>query len=107
MDEPDSGNQLHKCGECGAGYRRNNALVRHIRSKHEGVRYSCNQCAYQATDRDLLRNTNKPYTKVLDIHVTSVSIRQQHQEMLRDTNKPYTNVLNIPVNSASIRHHNR
>ena len=49
MDEPDSGNQLHKCGECGAGYRWKSHLVQHIRSKHEGIKYSCNQCEYQAT----------------------------------------------------------
>ena len=55
MDEPDSGNQLHKCGECGAGYKWKNALVKHIKSKHEGVKYSCNQCGYQATRQDHLK----------------------------------------------------
>jgi hypothetical protein len=69
MDEPDSANQLHECGECGAGYRWKKHLLRHIRSKqegeyhateqgklknhkqaiHEGVEYSCDQCEYHAT----------------------------------------------------------
>ena len=56
-DEPDSGNQLHKCGECGAGFRRKDSRAKHIRSKHEGVKYSCNQCEYQATQQgDLKRH---------------------------------------------------
>ena len=55
MDEPDSANQLHKCGEYGAGYRWKKHLLRHIRSKHEGVKYSCNQCEYHATQQGHLK----------------------------------------------------
>ena len=55
MDGPDSVNQLPKCGECGAGYRWKKDLVRHIRNRHEGVRYSCNQCEYQATTQKTLK----------------------------------------------------
>ena len=56
MDEPDSANQLHKRGKYGAGYRRKKHLLRHIRSKHEGFKYSCNQCEYQATEQGKLKN---------------------------------------------------
>ena len=54
MDEPDSCYQF-KCGECGAGYRWKTDLVMHIRSKHEGVRYSCDQCEHQATHQGNLK----------------------------------------------------
>jgi hypothetical protein len=59
MDEPDSGNQLHKCGECGAGYRWKKDLGKHIRNKHEGVRYPCNQCEYKATRQRSLKRHKK------------------------------------------------
>ena len=44
---------------------------------------------------------------VLNIYVTSVSIRQQDRGILRLTNNPYTKVLNSYVTSVSIRQHNR
>ena len=46
MDEPDLVYQLHRCRECVAGYRWKRDLDRHISSKHEGVKYSCDQCEY-------------------------------------------------------------
>ena len=50
MTRPDCGNQLHKCGECGEGFKWKTALLVHIRSKHEGIKYYlCNQCEYQST----------------------------------------------------------
>ena len=50
MTRSDCGNQLHKCGECGKGFRWKTALLVHIRSKHEGIKYYlCNQCEYQST----------------------------------------------------------
>jgi hypothetical protein len=117
MDETDSGNQLHTCGECGAGYKWKKYLVRHIRSKHEGVRYSCpytkllnihvTSVSMRQHNRDILKNTKNPYTKVLDITATNVSIRQQHRDILRDTNSPYTKMLNIYVTSVGIRQCNR
>ena len=47
--------QLHTCGECGAGYRWKSDLKLHRLSKHEGVRYPCNQCDYLAISQ---RNCN-------------------------------------------------
>jgi len=47
--------KLHKCVECGAGYTRMQALMVHIRSKHEGIEYSCNQCEYHATQQSSLK----------------------------------------------------
>ena len=50
---------------------------------------------FRQQHREILRDTSKPYTKVLSMHVTSVSIMQQNREILRNTNNPYTKVLNI------------
>ena len=47
--------QLYKCVECEAIYNSKHALYYHTRSKHEGVRYSCNQCEYQATQQGNLK----------------------------------------------------
>ena len=55
MDESNSSNQFDKCGECGPGNRRKKALVQHIRSKHKGVKYSCDRCEYQATEKGDLK----------------------------------------------------
>ena len=58
-------------------------------------------------NREILRNTDNPYTKVLDIYVASVSIRQQHKEILIDTPMPYTEVLSMHVTSVSIMQQHR
>ena len=63
FDIPDksenSENHLHKCEECGVGFRWKNVLVRHVRSQHEGARYSCSNFDYQAaTQWDLKRHNN-------------------------------------------------
>merc|ERR1712150_45972 len=47
-----------ECPECGAEYFDRSTMVRHYRSKHEGVKYLCNQCDYQAT----LQSTLKQHT---------------------------------------------
>ena len=44
-----------KCPDCGADFTRNNDMLRHYRSKHEGVKYPCNQCDYQATQQGNLQ----------------------------------------------------
>ena len=38
-----------ECDECGATFKYKHHMLRHKRSKHEGVRYSCNYCDYKAT----------------------------------------------------------
>ena len=38
-----------KCPECGANYTSKQGLVFHYRSKHEGVRFPCNQCDFQGS----------------------------------------------------------
>ena len=44
-----------KCPECGAAYNDRNNMMRHYRSKHEGIKYPCNQCDYQATQQSNLQ----------------------------------------------------
>ena len=46
-------------------------------------------------DRELLRDTKNSYMKVLSIHVTSVSIRQQTRDILRDTNNLNTKIKDV------------
>ena len=38
-----------------ASYNSRQDLRRHIQSKHEGLRYACNQCEYQASYNSDLR----------------------------------------------------
>merc|ERR1712150_423385 len=42
-------NKSTQCPECGAEYKQRCDMLRHFRSKHEGVKYPCNQCDYQFT----------------------------------------------------------
>ena len=44
-----------ECPECGKVFARKQAMVTHYRSKHEGIKYSCNQCDYQATQQGNLQ----------------------------------------------------
>ena len=44
---------------------------------------------------------------VLDIHVTSLIIRQQNRELLRDKRESCTMELNILITSVRFRQHNR
>ena len=39
----------HDCLECGNSYSSKNSMLKHIRSKHEGMKYVCNRCDFQAT----------------------------------------------------------
>ena len=51
-------NKSTQCPECGAEYFDRGTMVRHYRSKHEGVKYPCNQCDYQATQQGSLQTHN-------------------------------------------------
>jgi len=43
-----------KCPECGIEYFNRGTMMKHYRSKHEGIKYPCNQCDYQATQQSNL-----------------------------------------------------
>ena len=38
-----------ECPECGVIYFDKSTMKKHYRSKHEGIKYPCNKCEYQAT----------------------------------------------------------
>ena len=48
-------NKSTQCPECGAEYKQRGHMLLHYRSKHEGVRYPCNQCDYEATQKSNLK----------------------------------------------------
>ena len=51
-----------ECPECQAVYSSRRDLQRHYRSKHEGIKYPCNQCNYQATQKgDLKKHTQRKH----------------------------------------------
>ena len=45
-----------QCPECGAKFSARYVMLKHYRSKHEGVKYPCNQCDYQATTQSNLQD---------------------------------------------------
>merc|ERR1712025_991660 len=40
------------CDQCQSNFTTEAHLERHIQSKHEGVKYACTQCDYQATQKN-------------------------------------------------------
>ena len=48
------GDTKPKCQDCERVFNARGALWRHTKSKHEEVKYDCNQCDYQATRSDHL-----------------------------------------------------
>ena len=47
-----------KCQECERIINSQPALQHHTKSKHEGVKYACNHCDYQATAKGVLGSKN-------------------------------------------------
>ena len=43
------------CPDCGKVFAKKSLLSRHHREEHEGVRYPCNKCNYQAKQRSQLK----------------------------------------------------
>ena len=44
----------YKCNQCDYQATQKSSLITHQKSKHEGIRYKCNQCDYQATKKSSL-----------------------------------------------------
>ena len=42
------------CPECQKGYECEQSMVSHFLTYHEGVKYTCNQCNYQTTEKSNL-----------------------------------------------------
>ena len=60
-----SGAKSTECPECGKVYTTKGDMRKHYRSKHEGIKYPCNQCDYQATQQNFLEIHK--YTFVLNV----------------------------------------
>ena len=43
--------RIYNCKECGKQMADKSSIYTHIRAAHEGVKYSCRQCLYQATTK--------------------------------------------------------
>ena len=82
-------------------------LKTHEQSKPESVIYLCKQCEYHQHDRTSWRLTNNINIKLLNVHLRSVNIRQQHTDFLRYTNNLNMKVLNIPVPNVNIKVSNK
>ena len=50
-----SDKEYSQCPECGAEFTLRHTMLRHFRSKHEGLKYPCDQCDYQFTDNSSLK----------------------------------------------------
>ena len=44
-----------ECPECGKEFAHRYVMLKHYRSVHEGIKYPCNQCDYQATQQSSLQ----------------------------------------------------
>ena len=42
-------NDSSQCPKCNAVFTQRKSMLKHVRSKHEGVKYPCSQCDYSAT----------------------------------------------------------
>ena len=48
-----------KCPQCDVVFTHRQSMLKHIRYKHEGVRYPCSQCDFKATCQSNLRRHMK------------------------------------------------
>ena len=48
-----------KCPQCDVVFTHRQSMLKHIRYKHEGVRYPCSQCDFEATCQSNLRRHMK------------------------------------------------
>ena len=51
--------KLHKCKDCGIGFKVMGRLVRHIKSVHGDVKYQCQRCPYKTSRPDHLQTHNR------------------------------------------------
>ena len=49
----------YACEQCDYQATTKFDLTRHIKSRHEGIKYDCDQCEYQATTQSSLRRHSK------------------------------------------------
>jgi hypothetical protein len=104
----ESGSQMYNCDECEAVFKSHSGLLRHTRTKHEGIVYSCNQCEYKATQQGHLKAHIQSKHEGVTYNCNQCEYQAARQgTILRFTNNLNMKVLNIPVISVNIRQHSR
>ena len=101
-----SSRKSSQCPECGALYSERSNMLRHYRSKHEGVKYSFAQCSQQFSQQS---NVHKHMESVHDdssILALSVIIKLQKSVVFRLIFSLYMKVSNIHAVSVIIKQHN-
>ena len=77
----EKGRKKLDCKVCGKLMANKGSLYTHIRATHEEVKYSCQQCLYQATRKGLLKSIEGQFMKEYNTFLGKVSIKQQQQEI--------------------------
>ena len=74
----------------------------HKASKHEGVRYQCNECEFAGSTAGLLKHHKE--SNHHDTHASNLSMQPLQKVILSSTKKSNMKVLNIPVTNVSLPH---
>merc|ERR1712129_413911 len=82
-DELGSGKQLYQCEECEATYKSRCGLLRHTKSKHEGILYSCQQCSYRATQQSSLKTHQQSVHEGIKYSCNKCEYQATRQDCLR------------------------
>ena len=62
-------------------------LAQHKRQAHEGVRYPCRQCSYQATSKENLTKHKRLYMKKSNIPAHNATIKQIQRGLWNNTKR--------------------
>ena len=102
----DENNPFYVCEECNTSYKQRKNLLRHIRSKHEGITYFCRLCDYETTRKDHLKGHTKSVhenavCKENTFNMASLSERQAYSKELNKCEKCQ---LSFSLRNALLRH---
>ena len=69
----------YACNQCDHQATTKSNISQHIKSKHDGIKYACNQCDHQATRSTHLKVHIQSVHEGVSMRVTSVTIKLQHK----------------------------
>lgn len=84
----------YSCDQCEYAATKPSPLKTHMESKHEGVRYPCDQCENP--------NINNLYMKELNVLATNASLQQLSLVILNSIKNPRMQESDTPVTNASL-----